>query len=99
MDILFLIHLLFIIYFLSIPFWPIRYLQYGVYAPILLATIWIIFNGCPLTHVQRELNDEYFSRVLLKHIFPNISNESTVRVSYYLLLLVTVLGFKRLCVA
>jgi hypothetical protein len=56
MDIVFWLHLLFIIFFLSIPFWKIKYLRYGVYAPIILATIWIIFNGCPLTQIQRDLH-------------------------------------------
>ena len=97
MDIVFLLHLLFIIFFLSIPFWKIKYLRYGVYAPIILATIWIIFNGCPLTQIQRDLNDEYFSRVLLKIFYPDISDETTVRISYYILLLVTLIGFIRLC--
>ena len=97
MDSIFILHLLFIIFFLSVPFWPIKYLRYGVFTPIILATIWIVFDGCPLTHIQRDLNDEYFSRVLLRYFIPNISNESTVRLSYYILILVTVIGFMRLC--
>jgi hypothetical protein len=91
------LHLIFIIFFLSVPFWPIKYLRYGVFTPIILATIWIIFNGCPLTYIQRDLNDEYFSRILLRYFIPNISNEATVRFSYYILICVTVLGFIRLC--
>ena len=97
MDSIFLLHLLFIIFFLSIPFWKIKYLRYGVYAPIILATIWIIFDGCPLTHIQKDLNDEYFSQVLLKLFYPEISKETTVRFTYYILLLVTIIGFIRLC--
>jgi hypothetical protein len=92
-----MLHLFFIIFFLSIPFWKIKYLRYGVYAPITLATIWIIFNGCPLTLIQKDLNDEYFSRVLLKVFYSNISDQTTVRISYYILLLVTMIGFIRLC--
>ena len=97
MDLVFMLHLFFIIFFLSIPFWKIKYLRYGVYAPITLATIWIIFNGCPLTLIQKDLNDEYFSRVLLKVFYSNISDQTTVRISYYILLLVTMIGFIRLC--
>jgi hypothetical protein len=97
MDSIFILHLSFIIFFLSIPFWKIKYLRYGVYAPIILATIWIIFAGCPLTHIQKDLNDEYFSQVLLKLFYPEISKETTARVSHYILLLVTVIGFIRLC--
>ena len=97
MDSIFLVHLLFTIFFLSIPFWKIKYLRYGVYAPIILATIWIIFDGCPLTHIQKDLNDEYFSQILLRLFYPEISKETTARVSHYILLLVTVIGFIRLC--
>ena len=97
MDLVFVLHLFFIIFFLSIPFWKIKYLRYGVYAPITLATIWIIFNGCPLTQIQKDLNDEYFSRVLLKVFYSDISDQTTVRISYYILLLVTIIGFIRLC--
>ena len=92
-----MLHLFFIIFFLSIPFWKIKYLRYGVYAPITLATIWIIFNGCSLTQIQKDLNDEYFSRVLLKVFYSDISDQTTVRISYYILLLVTMIGFIRLC--
>jgi hypothetical protein len=97
MDILFIIHFTFTILFTSIPFWPIEFLKYGVYVPILLATIWIVFNGCPLTNIQNDrFNNEYFSQVLLRYFYPNISKETTVRIIYYILLLVTVIGFNRL---
>ena len=97
MDLLYILHVTFIVFFLSIPFWKLKYLKYGVYAPIILASIWIIFDGCPLTRIQEDLNDEYFSKVLLQNFIPNITRESTARASYYILLLVTIIGFIRLC--
>ena len=97
MDLLYILHVTFIVFFLSIPFWKLKYLKYGVYAPIILASIWIIFDGCPLTKIQEDLNDEYFSKVLLQNFIPDITRESTARASYYILLLVTVIGFIRLC--
>jgi hypothetical protein len=97
MDALYVLHVIFIIFFLSIPFWEIKYLRYGIYAPLLLSTIWIIFNGCPLTKIQKNLDDETFSQVLLKIFFPDISHETTVRISYYILLLVTIISYIRLC--
>lgn len=97
MDLLYILHVTFIIFFMSIPLWKLNYLRYGVYAPILLASIWIIFDGCPLTKIQEDLNDEYFSKVLLQNFIPDITKESTARASYYILLLVTVIGFIRLC--
>lgn len=97
MDTLFILHLTFIIFFLSIPFWSLKYLKYGVFMPLLLETIWIIFKGCPLTKIQEDLNDEYFSKVLLQNFIPDITNETTARFSNYILLLVTVIGMIRLC--
>ena len=96
-DSLFILHLVFVIFFLSIPFWPIQYLIYGVFAPIILATIWVILDGCPLTKIQQGLNDEYFAQILLKPFRPNITKEQTTRFSYYILLLVTVISMIRLC--
>lgn len=97
MDALYILHLTFIIFFLSIPFWSLKYLKYGVFAPILLATVWVTFNGCPLTKIQKDLNDEYFSKVLLQNFIPNITRETTARFSYFILLFVTVIGMIRLC--
>lgn len=97
MDILFWVHLLFILFVISIPFWKISYLRYGVYVPILLATIWIIYSGCPLTKMQQGISDDYFSRVLLQYIIPDISKEATTRFTYYVLLVVTWIGLYRLC--
>lgn len=95
-DFLFWFHLSFVVFFLSIPFWPRPYLRYGVYAPLLLATIWILFEGCPLTNIDVRLNDEYFSQILLQPFIPDISKEATARFTYYILLVVTVVSMKRL---
>lgn len=97
MDLVWLLHLTFILFFLSIPFWPLRVLRFGVFMPLVLSTIWILFDGCPLTQIQRDLNDEYFSKVLLRYLFPNITNESAARASYYILILVVTVGMIRLC--
>lgn len=97
MDPVWILHLSFIVFFLSIPIWPIKYLRYGVFAPLALATGWILFDGCPLTKIQRDLNDEYFSKVLLQYFIPDISKEATARATYYILILVVTIGMIRLC--
>lgn len=96
MDILFWIHLLFVSFFISIVFWPFKYLSTAILFPIILASIWIIFDGCPLTKIQYNLNDEYFSQVLLRPFFPNITKEQTTRATYYILLLITIIIHYRL---
>ena len=96
-DQLYIFHLAFVIFFLSIPFWPLRALRYGAYLPLILATIWIIFNGCPLTRFQKGLNDEYFSQALLKPFFPDITPTQTARATYYILIVVAYVAMWRLC--
>lgn len=97
LDQLFILHLTFVIFFLSIPFWPLKYLKYGVFAPFILETIWIIFKGCPLTKIQSFLNDEYFAQILLKPFFKDISKEQTTRFTHYLLLFITIISMIRIC--
>lgn len=96
MDQLYWLHLGFVIFFLSIPFWSLTYLRFGVYLPTVLATIWVIFDGCPLTKIQKGLNDEYFSQILLKPFFPKITREQTTRVTYYILLVVTISAMRKI---
>ena len=96
MDILYIIHLLLSFALLTIPFWPLEYLQYGVYIPFMISTIWIIFNGCPLTKIQTNLNSDNFTKELFKYFVPDISTKYTEHINTFLLLLVTVIGFNRL---
>jgi hypothetical protein len=74
---------------MSIPWWAPKYAKYGIYAPTLLATIWIIFDGCPLTKFQSNLAVGKFSHAILNPIWPTISSEQATRVSYLTLLLIT----------
>jgi len=96
MDTLYIIHLFLSLTLLTIPFWPLEYLQYGVYIPLIIATLWIIFNGCPLTKIQTNLNSDNFTKELLKYFMPNISTKYTEHINTFLLLFVTVIGFNRL---
>lgn len=96
MDTLYIIHLLLSLTLLTIPFWPLEYLQYGVYIPLIIATIWILFNGCPLTKIQTNLNSDNFTKEIFKYFIPSISTKYTEHINTFLLLLVTVVSFNRL---
>ena len=96
MDFLYILHLLLSLTLLTIPFWPLDYLQYGVYIPLIIATIWILFNGCPLTKIQTNLNSDNFTKEIFKYFIPSISTKYTEHINTFLLLLVTVIGFNRL---
>jgi hypothetical protein len=95
MDILFIIHLLLTTTLLSIPFWPLDYLKYGVYIPLIISIIWLFFNGCPLTNIQ-DIDSDSFTQELLKPFIPNITTKHTEHFNTFLLLFITVIGFYRL---
>lgn len=91
-----LFHLAFLFFIVSIPFWPKKYLKYGVYIPLILTSIWVLFDGCPLTRFHYGLNDEVFAQVLMKPIFPDIDKVQTTRITYWILILITVVSFLKL---
>jgi hypothetical protein len=96
MDLLYVLHLLIFLFICSIPFWNIKYLKVGVYIPIILVITWIIFNGCPLTKVQKNLHGDSFTKNLYKYIMPSITSNQANDVNTFTLLLITVIGFNRL---
>jgi hypothetical protein len=95
MDALFILHILLTITLLSIPFWSVDYLQYGVYIPIIISIIWLLFNGCPLTEIQ-NIKSESFIQEILKPIVPTITTKQTEHLNTFVLLLITVIGFHRI---
>lgn len=96
MDALFALHLLIFGIILSIPLWPIPYLKYGIYVPILIAILWVVFNGCPLTKYQTNLNTPSFTREIYAYIIPNITVATAERINTAALVFITMLGFRRL---
>lgn len=95
MDILFYVHLLLTLSLVTIPFWPIKYLEYGVYIPLLLSITWIIFNGCPFTRFHK-IDSSSFSQDILSFFVSDVSEKCTEHVNTFILLVVTVVGFYRL---
>jgi len=95
MDALFILHILLTTTLLSIPFWSVKYLQYGVYIPLIISIIWLLFNGCPLTKIQ-NIESESFVKELLKPIMPNITTKQTEHLNTFVLLLITVICFRRI---
>ena len=92
---LFIIHLSLTFTLLSIPFWPLDYLKYGVYIPLIISIIWLLFNGCPLTLIQ-DIESKSFTQEILKPFIPNITTKHTEHFNTFLLLFITVIGFYRL---
>ena len=65
MDALFILHILLTTTLLSIPFWSVKYLQYGVYIPLIISIIWLLFNGCPLTKIQNIESESFVKELFI----------------------------------
>ena len=69
------IHFLILIFVICIPFLPKPILKYAVFFPSCLYIIWIIYNGCPITHITHG-PDENFIKNLVDKIFPGSNIET-----------------------
>ena len=86
MDFVFVINVAFSILLISIPFWPKKYLRYGIYIPILLGLSWILFHGCPLVPFQQTRTTP--SKEMIKFFYPTIDKIQLVRLNYFGLMLI-----------
>lgn len=96
MDLLFWFHLLLTISIFTIPFWPITYLKYGVFIPLIISLIWLLFDGCPLTKLH-NIDSSSFSQDILRFFIPNASLRLTEHFNTFILIAVTFFSFYRLC--
>jgi len=95
-DVLHTIHIGLILILISIPFWSIPYLKWGIYIPLLIAAIWVLFDGCPITKIQSNLGNDTFMQHLYKKINPSTTRNQSEHVNCFILLLITVIGFHRI---
>jgi hypothetical protein len=95
MDIFFFVHLLLTFSLITIPFWSINYLEYGVYIPLIISIIWIIFNGCPVTRFHK-IDSNTFTQDIFKLFYLDINDKCSEHINTFILLFVTVIGFYRL---
>ena len=91
---LFEVHVLIFALIASVPAWPLALLRWGVYVPLALSMMWLALDGCPLTKAAGE--GESFTRDLYARLVPGISVKTAQRVTTFAMLLITVVGFRRL---
>lgn len=97
MDAVYALHVVISLLLLTIPFWPYRYLRYGVYLPLVISTVWILFNGCPLTHTQTDLQGQTFTRHFLRALTHcNVTEQEAGHILTFVYVLITVVGFQRM---
>lgn len=66
MDLNSIVHMLFIIFFVLLPLYPAKYMYILRWIPLALLINWFIFEGCPLTMIDKNLNDEGFIEAIVK---------------------------------
>lgn len=86
------LHLLLTFIFLSIPFWPIKHLEFGTYLILLLTIIWVIFGKCPMHNKKSSL----YSQDLLSHIDPDITTQHSENIQIFIIVLILMISFYRL---
>ena len=86
-----LFHLAFLVFFISLPFWPLQYMYILRWVPFGLICIWFIFEGCPVTFMDKSLDDQIFTQILVKPFFPSISKERVIILTYIVLFIVSIL--------
>ena len=80
---------------ISIPFWPVSYLKYGIFVPLGLAAAGFLFNGCTISKYQPELHGRKFMYDYFNKIHP-ISEDHAERLSTLILVSITTIGYIRL---
>jgi uncharacterized membrane protein YtjA (UPF0391 family) len=91
MNIASIVHFVFLVFFVSLPFWPADTMFAVRWIPMGLISIWFIFNGCPLTHIDKSLNDQTFTEIFTKPLCGDIGEERVISLTYLVLFLVTIL--------
>lgn len=96
------LHYLILLFIISIVFWPLKYLKYGIFIPWILNFIWLVFGNCPITvmHSSKNSNENekqpsFVHDILLK-INPNISRGYSNIILYFIMMSITMIGVLRL---
>lgn len=92
---LYALHVLVLLWILSIPFWPVKYLKYGVYVPLAITFMWLVFGACPLTDADPEL--DHFTHHLVSNFVDGVSVETVDNALIFIMVLITFLGTRKLC--
>mgnify|MGYP003389781864 CR=1 FL=1 len=58
--------------------------------PLLLIIIWIVFDGCPLTHIDKEVEDQQFIKSYLDR-YIMLSNSRIDALTYIFLFIIFIL--------
>lgn len=92
-DIGYYIHLLIPIGFLIMPLLPLTYLRYAIFLPPLLYLVWIVCDGCPLTHATQG-DKEQFIEGILEKFAPSLANKTNQIIGFILTLILAIIAYR-----
>jgi len=86
------IHYLIILFFISLPLYPVNILKYIYFVPIILPLLWIIYGNCPITDLDRKTNQSNFIHSLFLKVFPKITIKMSDHIITFILVLIVILS-------
>ena len=96
-TLLYAVHIIVGLLILSIPFWPIPALKWGLYVPLAIVVLWLVMNGCPLSNMDAEnLGGTSFTRSVLQTVWPGVDEQNTSRFVTGVLVAITLVAGLRL---
>jgi hypothetical protein len=94
---IFVLHIILILFLLSFPAWPIKYVHYGIYIPFAISAVWLLFGSCPITHLHEGSDSsETMTHRIYKMVWPDITQSTTSHINVFGLLGITLLGHYRI---
>lgn len=91
---LYVLHVVILFWIISIPLWPIKYLQYGVYIPTIITLLWLLTGACPLTDADPAL--DHFTHHFVSNFIDGVQVETVDNALIFTMVLVTLLGARKL---
>ena len=92
-DLGYYFHFLIPLGLILMPLLPLKYLKYVVFVPSALYLLWIVCDGCPITHATQG-NNAQFIQSILKHIHPTLANKSDQVIGLILTLVLALISYR-----
>ena len=97
MSILEIIHIILILFVVTLPLQPVRILKYCYFIPIIMPLLWVVFGSCPISTAHGNHPDKVsFTRKFYMKIKKDITQAETSNINTFILVLLMVLIARKL---
>jgi len=88
-DIYYWLHIVVLVFILSIPFQPCAWIKYTMWTPLVLVIIWLIFKACPLTTMHKDKTNKHdFVESLVTKVVPKATKQDADNFTMLMLLII-----------